>query len=241
MGLEEPESGADVGPGDGTVLGGLQPPAGVVTKKSRKAGVVAYAENPFVTSSTVTTRRKRVTVKGGKAIVDLETGQTEEVAEIALVREVDDGQFIKLFTQNLRIFFDLTPVAMKVLQVILAQVQQRVGTDQVMLNVAVAEHYFTSTGQEALSRSSFFRAVHELIDKRFIAESMLSGLYFINPNLFFNGDRVRFINEFKRKRSGIEHKDRVQRLMEAEGGPLGQGHQLSAPAPRPRPMTADED
>lgn len=181
--------------------------------KSRKRGVVAYAENPFVEQSTVTTRRKRtVVVKGNKAIVDGETGQTEDLAEVVMVREVDDQQFVKLFTQNLRIFFDLTPGALKLLQVVLHQVQRTPNHDQIMLNLAVVEDYFTRSHLEPMSKASFHRAIHELLEKKFLAESVLTGLYFINPHLFFNGDRVRFVQEFRRKRANATHAAQVKAL-----------------------------
>jgi hypothetical protein len=183
--------------------------------KSRKRGVLAYTENPFVETSTVTTRRKRtVVVKGNKAIVDGETGQVEDMAEIVMVREVDDEQFVKLFTQNLRIFFDLTPGTLKLLQVVLHQVQKTPNHDQIMLNLAVVEDYFTRAHLEPMSKASFHRAVHELLDKKFIAESVLTGLYFINHHLFFNGDRVRFVQEFRRKRANATHADQVKSLNE---------------------------
>lgn len=176
------------------------------TLKSRKRGMAAYAENPFIEPSTITTRRKRtVVVKGGKAIVDKETQQTEDLAEVVMVREVDDQQFVKLFTQNLRVFFDLSPVAMKLLQVVLHQVQRTVNNDKIMLNLALVEAYFTQTHQDPLSKTSFHRAIRELLDKKFLAESVISGLYFINPHLFFNGDRVRFVQEFRRKRADADH------------------------------------
>lgn len=174
--------------------------------KSRKRGITAHSVNPFLDASTITTRRKRtVMVKGGKAIVDGETGLAEDLAEVVMVREVDDQQFVKIFTQNLKVFFDLTPGAMKLLQVVLHQVQQTPNSDRIMLNLAVVEEYFTQSHQEAVSRASFHRAVRELLDKKFIAESVLTGLYFINPHLFFNGDRVRFVQEFRRKRAGADH------------------------------------
>lgn len=184
--------------------------------KSRKRGVVAYAENPFVESSTVTTRRKRtVVVKGGKAIVDSDTGQTEDLAEVVMVREVDDQQFVKLFTANLKVFFDLSPVAMKLLQVVLHQVQRTPNHDQIMLNLALVEAYFTSTHQSPLSKTSFHRGIRELLDKKFLAESVLTGLYFINPHLFFNGDRVRFVQEFRRKRADKVHGRLVNEMQTA--------------------------
>lgn len=207
--------------------------------KSRKRGVTAYSANPFLDASTITTRRKRtVMVKGGKAIVDKETGQAEDMAEVVMVREVDDQQFVKIFTQNLKVFFDLTPGAMKLLQVVLHQVQQTPNSDRIMLNLAVVEEYFTQSHQEAISRASFHRAVHELLDKKFIAESVLIGLYFINPHLFFNGDRVRFVQEFRRKRANADHA-RLTDQMRRHGS--GNGEFTIHDDPRQTPLIPPSD
>lgn len=207
--------------------------------KSRKRGIVAYAENPFVEASTVTTKRKRtVVVKGGKAIVDGETGQTEDLAEVVMVREVDDQQFVKLFTQNLRVFFDLSPGAMKLLQVVLHQVQKTPNHDQIMLNLALVEDYFTRSQQEPMSKASFHRAIHELLEKKFLAESVLTGLYFINPHLFFNGDRVRFVQEFRRKRANADHA-RLTDQMRRHGS--GNGEFTIHDDPRQTPLIPPSD
>lgn len=166
---------------------------------SRRQGVVSHRENPFITADTaITTRNKRIVVSGGKAIVDLQTGELENVAEIVMVKQVDSEQFVKLFTQNLKAFFNLTPVTMKLLHVLLSQVQKAPNTDRVMLNLVVMQDFFTQNKDEPMSKASFHRSVRELLDKGFIAETMLGGLYFINPNLFFNGDRVRFMTEIRR-------------------------------------------
>lgn len=169
---------------------------------SRKKGITSYRDNPFLAPTTaITTRKKRVVVRGGKAILDTGTGELEDVAEVVMVQQVDAEQFVKLFTQNLRIFFDLTPVTMKLLQVLLSQVQRAPNTDRVMLNLSIMQDYFTTHGDEPMSKASFHRAVRELIEKSFIAETVLAGLYFINPNLFFNGDRVRFMTEIRKTKS----------------------------------------
>lgn len=173
---------------------------------SRKKGVVSYRENPFLTPTTaMATRKKRVIVSGGKAIFDRETGEVENVAEIVVVQQVDSEQFVKLFTGELKRFFDLTLATMKLVQVLLSQVQKAPNTDRVMLNLTVAEEYFATSTQDAMSKASFHRGVRELIDKQFIAETVLSGLYYINPNLFFNGDRVRFVQEYRREKANQLH------------------------------------
>ena len=38
-----------------------------------------------------------------------------------------------------------------------------------------------------------------MLDKGFIAESEHPNFYWINPHLFFNGDRMVFINEYRKK------------------------------------------
>lgn len=178
--------------------------------------VTRYKENPFINASSIATRKKRVTVKGGKAVVDLETGEMEDVAEIVMVRSVDTEQFVKLFTQNLRVFFDLTSPTMKLLQVLLAQVQRTPNSDRVMLSMPIMLDYFTESSQPALSKASFHRAVKELLIKQFIAATALPGLFFINPNLFFNGDRVRFVNELKRKRGDADQAQLVRSMESGE-------------------------
>lgn len=206
---------------------------------SRKRGVVSYRENPFLTETTaIATRRKRVVVRGGKAIVDTATGEVEDVAEVVMVQKVDSEQFVKVFTQNLKLFFDLTPGTMKLLQVLLHQVQRAPNTDRVMLNMAIMEDYFTGTGQEAMSKASFHRAVKELIEKQFIAETVLTGLYFINPNLFFNGDRVRFVQEYRRAKADVQHAGMVERLQSGELGATEDGGQPEGEAALPAPEHA---
>ena len=51
----------------------------------------------------------------------------------------------------------------------------------------------------------------ELTEKGFVAPSVDTNLWFVNPAIFFNGDRVRFVTELQRKR-----KSRMQEL-EAAG------------------------
>lgn len=206
---------------------------------SRKIGVTSYRENPFLTSTTaIATKRKRVVVAGGRAIVDIATGELEDVAEIVMVKHVDAEQFVKVFTQNLKIFFDLTPITMKLLQVLLSQVQGAPNTDKVMLNLTVMQDFFTRQQDEPMSKASFHRAVRELIEKQFIAETMLAGLYFINPNLFFNGDRVRFMTEIRKAKSREDADAKQDRLVKqmklgfvTEDGAPTTSVDPSAPAP----------
>ena len=128
-----------------------------------KKDVPIYKENPFLEEISVPLRRKRVTVQGGKAIVDKDTGEVENMAEVCSVQWVDNDQFIKLFTQNLKGFFDLKPSTFKMLQVVLHQVQKMPNSDLILLNLKVTEEYFTGTAQAPMAKTTFHRAINELL------------------------------------------------------------------------------
>lgn len=51
----------------------------------------------------------------------------------------------------------------------------------------------------------------ELTEKKFVAPSTDMNLWFINPAIFFNGDRIRFVTELRRRKVS------AQERLEAEG------------------------
>lgn len=163
-----------------------------------------YDSNPFIGSGAEYKRaKKRTVVKGGKLIVDQETGEYEEMAELVTTHEVDGEQFVKLYTKELKLLFSLSPSAMKVLQVVLEQVQGAIGRDTILLNMTIVEKYFSKVDAKPVGRTTFYRCVNEMISKGFIAPATDSrDLFFINPNLFFNGDRVRLVKEYHINRQG---------------------------------------
>lgn len=164
----------------------------------RKSDIQLHKENPFMLEvSNLKTKRKTVSVKSGKAIIDRDTGQVEDVAEIVSVHRVDNEQFVKVFTSNLKQFFNLKPTTYRMVQVLLHQLGKTPHRDTVYLNMGVAENYFTETEQRSVSKTAYYNAMRELIEKQFIAESTMPNLYWINPSLFFNGDRVRFVKEYR--------------------------------------------
>ena len=77
---------------------------------ARKKDVDLYEKNSVHNADfRIENPRQRVTAKGGKAIIDTTTGEVEDVAEIVSVHRVDNEQFVKIFTSNLKQFFNLKP------------------------------------------------------------------------------------------------------------------------------------
>lgn len=184
-----------------------------------------FEKNPFLQAQAeYKTAVKRTVIKGGKAVIDVETGAYENTAEIVTTHQVDGERFVKLYTKELHHMFSLTPSSMKVLQVVLSQVQEHVGSDQILLNLKIAEQYFAERDISPLSRSTFYRAINEMILKGFLAPAAVSkDIFFINPNLFFNGDRIRLVKEYRISRqaemvdkSTVERRKQVAGLKDAE-------------------------
>lgn len=167
-----------------------------------------YNENPFLDAMIVQTRDKRLTVARGSHIVDLGTGEVEGVTEIAQVIQVDREQFVKLFVKDLATWFDLTKTAQKTLVIVMrAMAARSINRDTLILD------WDESFGQP---KASFFRGVHELIEQQVMARAKLPGLYYVNPALIFNGDRARFIKEYRvRKTTPPDVKAREE--LEAHG------------------------
>lgn len=179
-----------------------------------------YDTNPFIGSNAEYKRsKKRTVIKGGKMVVDSVTGEVEDTAELVTTHEVDAEQFVKLYTKELKLLFSLTASSMRLLQVVLQQVQTAVGKDTILLNMAIMERYFTSVEVKPMSRPTFYRCVNEMIDKGFIAPASDSrDLFFINPNLFFNGNRVRFVKEYHINRQAeMFHESAPQIGLDSEG------------------------
>lgn len=163
---------------------------------SRKKGVSAYPTNPFWESTTVKVGAKRITVGGGSHISD--SGQEVHHSGIHVVREVDETEFLKLYTRNVRAIFDLKPTTQRVLQYLMVELQKTPNADAIYLAWVGAEEYFSEHDLK-VSRASFHRALKELLEKGFIAESTRPNMFWFNPNLFFNGNRMSFIHEYRRR------------------------------------------
>lgn len=165
-------------------------------------------ENPFVGGMTIKTKKRRNTLEG-KTFTD-EDGQ-EHDAETNVVEFLDTAPFIKLFTENLSPFLALSHGGMKLLLVVISELAKSPGKDEIYLNENSAID--PATGAEILGRSAFYRAVSDLVKHRFIAgQKNRPHMYFVNPNLIFNGDRVKFANSYILKHAQLSEQDKPKVL-----------------------------
>lgn len=169
-------------------------------KKKSRRGMVMYESNPFVQKAIATTRTgtKRITNKtGDKMMIVSDQGEIMAPAGFHHIVEVDKTQFVKLYLNGVKAFQGLTNPGIKVFEIIYRMMAENPGKDSIQLHFAVIDQDITP-----ISETAFFRGVKELLEKEFIAESLVPSTYYINVDYIFNGDRLAFIKEVRLKVNG---------------------------------------
>lgn len=162
-----------------------------------------YKANPFVAASQgfcIRVRKNMTLIAGGLQITDQE-GEDVNAGVIGKIEEVDTEEFVKLYTKNVGVLFDLSSRAQKALVAVFCAVQSFKDQAHIFLPYHKAVEYYEKLGINKIpSRTTFTMGITDLIRMSFLAAHYDGeGWYWINPNLIFNGDRVRFVTEYKIK------------------------------------------
>ncbi|ENL6781643.1 hypothetical protein AB5Q74_003538 [Salmonella enterica] len=162
--------------------------------------------NPFCfeTELKIETRKRNLTVSRGTELIERKNTSKTYFANIVHTQEVDKEEFIKLYTSQIKAYFDLTKTAYKVFFIFLRIYQDAIGKDHFYLSCKKAMSLAEKIDHFALSESIFYRGIKELIEKRIIAKTNEKNWYFINPAIVFNGDRARFVSEIVKKKEVME-------------------------------------
>lgn len=162
----------------------------------RRTKDLKYEKNPFHvdTVAEVKIGYKKTSFGAGKLFTDLETGESYE-AGFKQVRVVDQSQFLMFYLAGQQVFWQLSAKAQKALRLIFNEVQHRaIGKDEIYLSWEIGEKFFKEN-KIKMGRSTYFKAIAELTDKKVIAESIRTNIWFINPVLIFNGNRATFVQQ----------------------------------------------
>lgn len=156
--------------------------------------------NPLVEPQQITTKRRIVKSGRGEDLVNPVTGEVHGVAVVHQVEERDDAEFVKVFAAGVSASYELNRTSQRVFQVILDQYQRTPMTGGYADSVYLAWFDGGLSGESVgMSEATFNRGMRELLAKGFIAAKM-PNVYWVNPALFFKGDRVMFIKEYHRRR-----------------------------------------
>lgn len=183
--------------------------------KTMRHELMSPTVNPLVEPQSVQSKRRYVRSGRSEDLINPATGEIHGVAAIHQVEERDDAEFVKVFAAGVAASYELTKTAQRVFQVVLDQYQRT------PMNRGFADSidlYWFGDGIEGrdvgLSERTFRRGLIELIEKRFLAPKTPSS-YWTNPALFFKGDRVLFIKEYRRRVVSQDEQKRAK--LEAKG------------------------
>jgi hypothetical protein len=165
------------------------------SKLSRK-GLQKFTNNPFLptTANNTKTGTKRITNRDGQRmmVVSESTGEIIGGAGFWHTQMVDKTAFIKLFINGVKAFKELTGAGTKVFHILYLEMQKEIGKDVVYLNfLGIDQNLFS------MSKVTWHKGLKELLEKGFIAETMIQNKYFINPDYVFNGDRLALVQEYR--------------------------------------------
>lgn len=171
--------------------------------KTRKK-TVRYEANPFVEGMVVPVKGQRVRIsrlgRDVNILVNQSTGEIQGT-HVTTFKRVDGEQFVKLFTANIALTFELGASGIKAFGVLAWILQDKsISKDLVPLDRFVLDDFLKAQDTKlSLSQATFARGLSELEKAKIIAKHVRQGWYFINPNFVFNGDRIAFTTVIERK------------------------------------------
>lgn len=158
-------------------------------------------ENPFMNQAIeevekhIVKKYRNSTGQGQRALVAAADIHTGEIFKTSFLRqmEVDEDQFVKLYLSNFAAFFDLSKAAIRVFGYFMQAMKPK--NDMVVFLLDKCLEY---TGYKA--KDTIYRGLAELVANEIIARGPSDTLWFINPLIVFNGDRVSFTKTFVKKK-----------------------------------------
>ena len=169
--------------------------------------------NPFVSkmAGQFSIKKKfvgEVNEVGSTQFVNEETGEVfDKVNLFARKKMVDEATFVKMFTGRLKDIFDLSKTAINVLLYIMDAIQLpvNINRDIIYLDVNDIMHW-CGYG----NNSPVYKGMTELIKAGMMAKSQMKNMYFIDPTVIFNGDRMVVMEEYIKKEKNYFNGDPAQ-------------------------------
>lgn len=156
--------------------------------------------NPLVAPTEVPVKKKRVrSALAAKTLVDAETGEVAATAVVHQIEDKDTDEFVKVFAAGIAAAYELSRTGQRVFQSVLQEYEQTPMTGGFAEALYLAWFDGGLSGRDiGMSEYTFKRGLRELLDKGFLAPRGPNA-FWVNPALFFKGDRVMLVKEYRRK------------------------------------------
>ncbi len=172
-------------------------------KKTNKALnsrlLLSPKDNPFLKESNpIQTKNGLVAAKMETGLTDLSTGEQYSHALIHNIKEFDAQQFVKVFAAGVKELYSLVKTEHRVFQKILGAYEAEKMTGGYADCITLCWFDGGLNGEAIdMSEKTFKRGMNGLLKKRFILPKTRDQ-FWVNPSLFFKGDRVAFVTEYRK-------------------------------------------
>lgn len=161
-------------------------------------GITSYdklEKSPFIDELfeiEVSARRRIIAGNSpGTMMINATTGEVEANQVFAIQEKVDKHTYTKMFGGMIKELFNLSPRGVKVFGYITTITKPN--KDVVMFDMEEALEYTLYKKEQ-----SVLHGLEELLNHGIIARTKKHYKYFINPNLFFNGNRLTLIRQYQK-------------------------------------------
>lgn len=146
-----------------------------------------YEELPFIVDTAV------VKLKGGSIrmhseLVDQTTGEIISGATTIADKEIDPTKFIKVYARGFANISNLNPAGVKLLMYIMFSMGKNV--HKITIHIGECMKFCKYS-----SRSAVYKGLADLLENRVIAVATGKSAYWINPNIFYNGNPVDLVKK----------------------------------------------
>jgi hypothetical protein len=126
-------------------------------------------------------------------VLNADTGELESQKLVVLGKKeyVDADEFAKIFIKNIGFFYELSKSDLKIFQLLLNKVEYN--QDIVCVNMQKMAHDLN------LAIQTVYNSMAKLIEREIIARADSNECFYVNPKVFFKGDRLVLINEYQKK------------------------------------------
>lgn len=169
-------------------------------KKYQKSEVQAQEKNPFFDDlylNMKTGKRTQSFISSHERVIDLETGEHKRNKHVRMgvSKVVDKEEFVKFFAGGLTSVLGLSKTAQDLfIQVLLpAYLAQKMTAEKIYINFAMAQSEYSY----AKSQTTFKNGINQLQNNSFIVPiANMPSWFWINPTMFFKGDRISIVNDY---------------------------------------------
>lgn len=169
---------------------------------SKRSLVYAPDSNPLLEGVTVTAKQRKVYAQlQGAQFYNADTGEVAQASVVHAIEEKDEAEFVKVFGAGVAAVYSLSKTAQRVFYALLREYEKTPLQGGYADSIYLAWFGDGLCGRDiGMSEKTWQRGMQELLDKGFIAPQ-LPNVFWVNPALFFKGNRIVMVREYVRRQS----------------------------------------